>query len=214
MAAPVVRDHAEAVLREEQHLPVPHVGVQRPAVRERDDGPLAPVLVVDLGAVVGDDDPRRLLLAVTVVMDPLLSRGGRLAAQDQNPTLTSRTVASSRSSASHSGLRPASTAQAWWRKKRAIPLEEKPAGFPGDDGYRLDDRRKRRRHIATEWVRTRARTRQPTPEGMDLAPASFLHLRNQTRSTSPTGHRNGESRWERSCSATTSRSTESSRTGR
>jgi hypothetical protein len=32
MAAPIVRDCAEAVLREEQHLAVPHVGVQRPAV--------------------------------------------------------------------------------------------------------------------------------------------------------------------------------------
>jgi hypothetical protein len=32
MAAPVVRNRAEAVLGEEKQLPVPHVGVQRPAV--------------------------------------------------------------------------------------------------------------------------------------------------------------------------------------
>src|SRR5262245_24623552 len=55
MAAPVVRDGAKAVLREEQHLPVPGIGVQRPAVGERDGGTLAPVLVVDLGSVFGGD---------------------------------------------------------------------------------------------------------------------------------------------------------------
>ena len=48
MAAPVVRDDAEAVLCEEEHLAVPHVGVQRPAMRERNDRATAPVLVVDL----------------------------------------------------------------------------------------------------------------------------------------------------------------------
>ena len=35
MAAPIVRDDAEAVLREEKHLTVPSVGAQRPAVRTR-----------------------------------------------------------------------------------------------------------------------------------------------------------------------------------
>ena len=55
MAAAVMRDDAEAVLREEQHLAVPRVGVQRPAVRERDDRALAPVLVVDLRSVFGGD---------------------------------------------------------------------------------------------------------------------------------------------------------------
>ena len=63
MATPVVRDHAEAVLGEEQHLAVPGVGVQRPAVRERDDRALAPVLVVDLGAVLRRDGAHGLLLA-------------------------------------------------------------------------------------------------------------------------------------------------------
>src|SRR5580692_8479971 len=55
MTAPVMRDRAEAVLRQEQHLAVPCVRAQRPAVRERDDRALAPVLVVDFRAVSGDD---------------------------------------------------------------------------------------------------------------------------------------------------------------
>src|SRR5262249_62267597 len=55
MTAPVMRDHAEAVLRQEQHLAVPCVRAQRPAVRERDDRALAPVLVVDFRAVSGGD---------------------------------------------------------------------------------------------------------------------------------------------------------------
>src|SRR6266849_5797527 len=53
--APVVRDRAKAVLREEQHLPVPGIGVQRPAMGERDGRTLAPVLVVDLGPVLRGD---------------------------------------------------------------------------------------------------------------------------------------------------------------
>ncbi len=55
MAATVVRDHAESVLREEQHLAVPSVGAQRPAVRERYDRAFAPVLVVEFGAVLSGD---------------------------------------------------------------------------------------------------------------------------------------------------------------
>src|SRR5690349_12005937 len=55
MTAPVMRDRAEAVLRQEQHLAVPCVRAQRPAVRERDDGALPPVLVVDFRAVFGGD---------------------------------------------------------------------------------------------------------------------------------------------------------------
>src|SRR5216684_2776704 len=55
MTAPVMRDRAEAVLRQEQHLAVPCVRAQRPAVRERDDRALTPVLVVDFRAVSGGD---------------------------------------------------------------------------------------------------------------------------------------------------------------
>src|SRR4030095_16572069 len=47
MTATIVRDDAEALLREEEHLAVSRVGAQRPAVRERYDRAFAPVLVVD-----------------------------------------------------------------------------------------------------------------------------------------------------------------------
>src|SRR5262249_40270302 len=55
VAAAVVRDHAEAALREEEQLAVPGVGVERPAVREGDDRALAPVLVVELRPVLRGD---------------------------------------------------------------------------------------------------------------------------------------------------------------
>jgi hypothetical protein len=55
MATTIVRDHTEPILRKEKHLTVPSVGAQRPTVRERYDGAFAPVLVVDLGAVLGRD---------------------------------------------------------------------------------------------------------------------------------------------------------------
>ncbi|HEY9846363.1 MAG TPA: hypothetical protein V6D03_09200 [Candidatus Caenarcaniphilales bacterium] len=55
MSTTVVRDHAEAVVHEEKHLAVPSVGAQRPTVRKRYDRAFAPVLVVDFGAVLGDD---------------------------------------------------------------------------------------------------------------------------------------------------------------
>src|SRR5262245_4010445 len=42
----IMRNYAEAVLREEKHLAVPSVGAQRPAVRERYDWAFTPVLVV------------------------------------------------------------------------------------------------------------------------------------------------------------------------
>ena len=44
---------AEAFLHEEKHLAVPSVGAQRPAMRERDGWAVAPVLVIDSGAVLG-----------------------------------------------------------------------------------------------------------------------------------------------------------------
>ena len=55
MAAPVMRDHAIALVKEEQHLVVPVVGAQRPAVMEDDrlGVPRAPVLVEDGGSVGG-----------------------------------------------------------------------------------------------------------------------------------------------------------------
>ncbi len=51
MAAPVVGDHAEALAEEEQHLRVPIIGRQRPAVAKHDGLTVAPVLVEDLNAV-------------------------------------------------------------------------------------------------------------------------------------------------------------------
>src|SRR5262249_40724207 len=55
-APPVMRNYAEAVLREEKHLAVPSVGAQRPAVRECYDRAFAPIFVVELGAVLGSDE--------------------------------------------------------------------------------------------------------------------------------------------------------------
>src|SRR6478672_5830169 len=51
MTTTIVRHDAEAVLREKQHLAVPHVGAQRPSVREGYDWALAPVLVIDRRAI-------------------------------------------------------------------------------------------------------------------------------------------------------------------
>jgi hypothetical protein len=55
MPAAVMGDDAIAVLEKEQHLGVPVVGRQRPAVAEHDGLTLAPVLVEDLDAVFGCD---------------------------------------------------------------------------------------------------------------------------------------------------------------
>src|SRR5580704_12166731 len=53
MASPVVRNDAIATLPEEQHLAVPVVRSQRPAMRKHDRLPLAPILVIDLRTVFG-----------------------------------------------------------------------------------------------------------------------------------------------------------------
>jgi hypothetical protein len=60
MPATVVGDHAEAVLREEQHLAVPSGDAQGPAMRERYGRAFAPVRVVDLRPVFGRDCTHRL----------------------------------------------------------------------------------------------------------------------------------------------------------
>src|SRR6267378_2642698 len=51
MSAPVVGYDAIAVLEEEQHLRVPIIGRQRPAVAENNRLSLTPVLVVDLRSI-------------------------------------------------------------------------------------------------------------------------------------------------------------------
>src|SRR5258705_8729827 len=55
MAAPVVGYDAIAVLEEEQHLRVPVIGAQWPAVREHDWLSGTPVLEVDLRSVLNSD---------------------------------------------------------------------------------------------------------------------------------------------------------------
>src|SRR6185369_7710605 len=55
MAAAIMGDDPKAVVLEKQHLRVPVVGRQRPAVAEHDRLPLAPILVEDLDAVLGRD---------------------------------------------------------------------------------------------------------------------------------------------------------------
>src|SRR5438132_12269198 len=59
MAAPVVGYDTIALLEEEQHLRVPIIGRQRPAVAEHDGLTFAPVLVEDLNAVFGGDRVHR-----------------------------------------------------------------------------------------------------------------------------------------------------------
>src|SRR6266849_1772731 len=53
VAAAVMGDDSIAVIQEEQHLPVPVIGRQRPTMAEYDGLTRAPVLVIDCGAVFG-----------------------------------------------------------------------------------------------------------------------------------------------------------------
>jgi hypothetical protein len=55
MAASVMGDHAEAMLQEEQHLRIPIVSRKRPAMAEHDRPTRTPVLVENLGTVLGGD---------------------------------------------------------------------------------------------------------------------------------------------------------------
>ena len=79
MAAAVMSDDAIALIKEEQHLVVPIVGAQRPAVMEDDGLARAPVLVEDLGAVLGRDRVHCSLLQSPVGIRPNipLPCGGR-----------------------------------------------------------------------------------------------------------------------------------------
>jgi hypothetical protein len=56
MAAPVMGNDAIAVIEEKQHLRIPIVGRQRPAVAEDDGLTFAPVFVKDFDAVFGFDE--------------------------------------------------------------------------------------------------------------------------------------------------------------
>src|SRR5580698_8767300 len=55
MTAPVMRNHAITMAQKEQHLRVPIVRRKRPAMAEHDGLPAAPILVENLGAVLGGD---------------------------------------------------------------------------------------------------------------------------------------------------------------
>src|SRR5215471_17087249 len=56
MPAAIVGDHSVALGPEEQHLRIPRVGIQWPAVGEHDGLSRSPVLVKDVGAVFGGDE--------------------------------------------------------------------------------------------------------------------------------------------------------------
>src|ERR1700674_631569 len=64
MAAPVVGYDAIALFEEEQHLRVPIIGRQRPAMAEHDGLSFAPVLVINLRAVFRSDSAHRWLVVV------------------------------------------------------------------------------------------------------------------------------------------------------
>src|SRR5262249_60087145 len=55
MAATVDTDHAIAMVDEEQHLGIPVVGAERPAMMEDNRLAVAPVLVKNLDAILGRD---------------------------------------------------------------------------------------------------------------------------------------------------------------
>ena len=55
VAAAIMGDDAITVIEKEQHLRVPIIGRQRPAMAEHDRLTFAPVLVVDIDAVPGPD---------------------------------------------------------------------------------------------------------------------------------------------------------------
>jgi hypothetical protein len=58
VATSVVRNHTISALRQEQHLVVPGVGAQRPAVAEDDGSSGAPILEVDLAPILRRDGIR------------------------------------------------------------------------------------------------------------------------------------------------------------
>jgi hypothetical protein len=64
VAAAVVRDDAVSVIAEEEHLGIPSVRIQRPAMREHDGLSFAPIFVVDRCAVFRRDGIHFHLLLV------------------------------------------------------------------------------------------------------------------------------------------------------
>jgi hypothetical protein len=58
MTAPIVRNDTISLVTEEEHLFIPIIAVQRPAVGECDDGAglVTPVLVVELDAIMKSEN--------------------------------------------------------------------------------------------------------------------------------------------------------------
>src|SRR5262245_31710394 len=79
MATTIVRHYSEALLCEEQHLGVPHIGVQRPSVREGDDRTLAPVFVIDRRAILYCDRAHVRISLMTCLRSGITSRSFRPA---------------------------------------------------------------------------------------------------------------------------------------
>jgi len=67
MAATVMCDNSETALREEQHLDIPGVGIQRPAVRECHDRAFAPILIIDLSTIFRCNCAHMFLLSVFLI---------------------------------------------------------------------------------------------------------------------------------------------------
>jgi hypothetical protein len=71
VAASIMRDAAVAVRSEEEHLVLEGVGAKRPAVAEHDRLSLAPIVVIDVRAVLGRDRAHRCVLAVVEQTTPM-----------------------------------------------------------------------------------------------------------------------------------------------
>src|SRR5215472_7425324 len=63
MATAVVRNTAKAALCKEQHLAIPCVGIEGPAMRKGDDRACAPILVINLRPIGRRDRPHVTLLS-------------------------------------------------------------------------------------------------------------------------------------------------------
>src|SRR5438309_7202909 len=73
MAAPVMGYDAIAVVEEEQHLRVPIIGRQRPAVAENDWLTGAPILEINLRSVFSRDRIHNRFIALIGLVPPLIS---------------------------------------------------------------------------------------------------------------------------------------------
>src|SRR5207244_13558739 len=77
MAPPVMGDHTEALAEKEEHLSVPIVRRERPAMAEHDGLTRTPVLVENIGAVPGGDRGH--------VLDPFRGVGSRASLEERSP---------------------------------------------------------------------------------------------------------------------------------